>query len=193
MVPSIAVFIAILATYLKFQKHPRWSRLGQIALLGVIVAQTVVTANGGIITVQDGQYGVSCTPEHLINVYLAQHYAGGKILEDTFTSKLYGEEAGIHFSDFIYEGSGQLLTEALKNPAGTVDWIIVNTNYPDDLVFKHINIYSSTFNTQFTLVVQEFGQRHLRLYHRNGLPPLPTRPIPPGLLTEHQLCNNNNA
>ena len=192
MVPSIAVFIAILATYLKFQKHPRWSRLGQIALLGVIVAQTVVTANGGIITVQDGQYGVSCTPEHLINVYLAQHYAGGKILEDTFTSKIYGEEAGIHFSDFIYEGSGQFLTEALKNPAGTVDWIIVNTNYPDDLVFKHINIYSSTFNTQFTLVVQEFGQRHLRLYHRNGLPPLPTRPIPPGLLTEHQLCKSKN-
>ncbi len=192
MVPSIAVFLAILAAHLKFRKHPRWSRLGQIALLAVIVAQTVVTATGGIITVQDGQYGVSCAPEHPVNVYLAQHYAGGKVLEDTFTSKIDGEEAGIHFSNFIYEGSGQLWTDALKNPAGTVDWIILNPDDPKDLVYIHINIYSSTFNAQFTLVAQEFDQPHLRLYHRNGLPPLPTRPIPPGLLTEHQLCSSKN-
>ena len=58
-------------------------------------------------------------------------------------------------------------------------------------VFTHIDIYSSTFNAQFTLVAQEFGKTSLRLYHRNGLPLLPTRPVPPGLLTEHQLCINN--
>lgn len=191
MVASIAVFIAILAAYLKFKKHPRWSRLGQIVLLGVIVAQTVATATGGMITVQDGQSGLSCDPEHPINVYLAQHYDRGKILENVYENNIDGEEAGIHFSDIIYEGSGQLWINALKNPAGTVDWIIVHADDPLDPVFTHINIYSSTFNAQFTLVVQEPGSRPLRLYHRNGLPPLPTRSIPSSLLTEHLICSRS--
>ena len=191
MVPSIAVFIAILAGYLKFKKHPRWSRFWQIVLLAVIVAQTVATVTGGIITVQDGQSGLSCDPEHPINIYLAQHYDRGKILENIYENNIDGEEAGIHFSNFIYEGSGQLWTNALKNPAGTVDWIIVHADDPLDPVFTHINIYSPAFNAQYTLVVQEAGSQPLRLYHRNGLPPLPTRSIPSSLLTEHLICSNS--
>jgi hypothetical protein len=191
MVAPIAIFVAILAAYLKFRKHPGWSRLGQIVLLGIIVAQTVVIATGGVITVQDGQYGVSCAPEHPISLYLGQHYAGGKILENTYTAKIYGEEAGVHDNNFIYEGSGQKWTDALENPAGVVDWIIVRIDDLTDPVFTHLDIYSSTFNAQFALVAQETGKTHLRLYHRKGLPPLPTRPVSPSLLTEHQLCINN--
>jgi len=192
MVAPIAVFIAILAASLKSWKRPGLSRLAHMVLLGIIVSQTIIAANGGIITVQDGQYGISCAPEQPINIYLAQHYAGGKILENMFTSKIYGEEAGVHFGNFIYEGSGQLWTDALKNPAGTVDWIIVRADDQTDPVFTHINIYSPTFNSQFTLVVQESGKTGLHLYHRNGLPPLPTRSVPPGMLTEHQLCNDSS-
>ena len=40
---------------------------------------------------------------------------------------------------------------------------------------------------EFTLVYQE--QYGLRLYHRNGLPPLPNRPVSPYLATEHSLCH----
>jgi cellulose synthase/poly-beta-1,6-N-acetylglucosamine synthase-like glycosyltransferase len=192
MVASIAVFMAILAAYLTSWKRPGWRRLVYIVLLGVIVSQMIVTANGGIITVQDGQYGISCAPEQPINIYLAQHYAGGKILENMFTSKIYGEEAGVHFSNFIYEGSGQLWTEALQNPAGMVDWIIVRAGDPTDPVSTQIDISSSTFNSQFTLVARESAKTGLSLYHRNGLTPLPTRPVPPGMLTEHQLCNAYN-
>jgi len=189
MVAPIAVFIAILAANLRLRKLPGLGGLAQMALLGIIVAQTVVVATGGIVTVQDGQYGISCAPEHPISVYLAQHYAGGKVLEDVYATNIDGEEAGVHFSDIIYEGSGQLWTDALKNPAGTADWVIVHADNLNDPVFTHINIYGSAFNSQFTLVVQEFGKT--RLYHRNGLAPLPTRPVPPGMLTEHQLCNDN--
>jgi hypothetical protein len=192
MVAPISVFIAILVANLKSRKRPGWSRLAQIVLLAVILVQTVVVATGGLITVKDGQYGVACAPEHPITVYLAQHYAGGKILENAYITKIYGEEEGIHFSNFIFEGSGQLWNDALKNPARTVDWIIVQTDDPTDPVFTHLNIDSSTFNAQFLLVAQESGKTHMRLYHRNGLPPLPTRPMPPGMLTEHQLCNENN-
>ena len=132
MVAPIAVFIAILAATLKFRKHPGWSRLGQIVLLVVIVTQTIVTATGGIVTVQDGQYGISCAPEHPISIYLAQHYTGGKILEEIYTTNIDGEEAGVHFSNFIYEGSGQIWTDALENPARTVDWIIVHADDSTD-------------------------------------------------------------
>ena len=54
------------------------------------------------------------------------------------------------------------------------------------MVTRGSHISDPIFLSQFTLVVQE--QSGLSLYHHTGLGPLPTRPIPSGLLTEHRLC-----
>ncbi|HEY6409887.1 MAG TPA: glycosyltransferase family 39 protein, partial [Ktedonobacteraceae bacterium] len=191
MVAPVAVFVAILAGYV-WQVFPRrrdWAlvgRMAQVALALVVVAQTGLIIAGGIITVQDGIYGGSCAFPHPINTYLAQHYDGGRVLENTFTSNIDGADAGLMLKDIVYDGSGKLWTKALKNPAAVVNWVIVDPGNVKDIVAQHVNVGSLQFQQEFTLVYQEpFG---LRLYHRNGLKPLPTRPVAPYLMSSHSLC-----
>jgi hypothetical protein len=165
----------------------------QVALGIIIIVQSLLTINTGIISLEDGQYGLDCAQLHPLVVYLAQHYTGqGKMLSDTFTSgtNALGLEIGVDFKNVVYEGSGDLWTQALANPAGAVEWIEVNPTDPNDLVAKHIHVNNPHFLAQFTLVAQEGSG--LSLYHRNGLPPLPTNALPPGLLTEHRLCGSNS-
>jgi len=205
VVPA-AIFLAFLADFLvrgplrssrrqSFAHHllrVAGKCLGPLACTVIIIGQAALIANTGIITLQDGEYGLACTPTHSIVIYLAQHYAGGKILEDLYTSKIDTLEStvGIDFKNMVYEGSGSLWTEALSHPQWVVDWIIVNTNNPDDSVSRKININSSTFTSQYSFVLQE--PDGLTLYHRNGLPPLPFHPVPRSVFTEHLLCGLYN-
>ena len=192
MVAPVALFLAMLAGQWSpkaFARH--WATIGSCFLAGVIILQTILVVNGGIITVQDGQYGGSHASVHPINTYLMQHYAGGRVLENIFTSKIDGTEAGLEFKDIISESSGDLWKQALNDPAAMVDWIIVRPGTAIDPIVTHINLQSPAFLSQFTLVLQE--QDGLALYHRNGLPPLPTRPLPSGFLNEHYLCTSNGS
>lgn len=186
MVAPVALLLAILARKWSSQKCARClAREGRWLLAGVIVLQTVLIVRGGIITMQDGQYGGSCAFPHPINVYLAQHYAGGRVLENVFSSKIDGAEAGIELKDLIYEGSGELWKQALNDPAALVDWIIVRPGLRIDPIVQHIDLKSPAFLSHFTLVVQE--RDGINLYHRNGAP-LTTRPIPAWFFTNHHLC-----
>lgn len=190
MVAPSAVFLSTLVA--------QWPRgkaniIPQVILSITLVAQTIFTASGGIISLEEGQYGLDCAQLHPIVVYLAQHYAGGSILEDLYAAGTYSlySDAGIDFKNVIYEGSGALWNQALQSPATLVDWVIVNPRDGSDLVAEHINVASPAFLSQFTLVVQE--QSGLSLFYRNGLPPLPTHRVSPDLLTMHQLCGTSTA
>jgi hypothetical protein len=198
MVAPATIFVAILVSHWRFPALRRfWSVTGYGVVAIFIAVQSILVASGGIISVQDGEYGRSCARYHEIDIYLAQHYTGGKILEDVYTSDIDGLDAGVDFKNIINVGSGKLWTAALHNPAAFVDWIIVHPielKLPyesPDLVALNINRQSSAFIAQFTLVVQE--PTGIQLYHRNGLSSLPTRSVPPGLLTEHSLCGNGGS
>ena len=178
--------------------------LGHIVIGGVIIVQTVLTASGGtwnalrdvsatpplslmqggIVSLQDGQFGLSCAHSHSIIIFLAQHYGGGRILEDLYDTKIdaLNPEAGIDFKNVVYEGSGRLWQQSLRNPASMVNWIIVNPADQHDLVAQRL---TPAFNAQFTRDIEEANG--LSLFHRNGLS-FPTRPVPTFLLTEHTLC-----
>jgi len=192
MVAPVALLLAILAgQILAGQWSPKiftrlWAPIGSCFLAGVIVLQTILLFNGGIITLQDGQYGGSCAYARPINAYLEQHYAGGRILENIFSSKIDGTEAGVELKDIISESSGELWKKALNDPASMVDWIIVRPGLTIDPIVTHVDLQSPAFLSQFTLVLQE--QDGISLFHRDGLPPLPTRPLPAGFLTELHLC-----
>jgi cellulose synthase/poly-beta-1,6-N-acetylglucosamine synthase-like glycosyltransferase len=197
MVAPAALFIATLVSRLRIPPLGEvWGKLGHVAFTLVVIIQSVLIVSSGIITVQDGQYGVSCQPEHQINIYLAQHYNGGKILVDIFNSNIDGTDAGIDYLSFVNESSGPQWTAALKDPT-KMDWIIVRPEAlrrpgdPHDQVAQYINVDSMSFLTNFSLVVQE--GTGLELYHRNGLPPLPTYTIPAGELTAHTLCGNGGS
>jgi hypothetical protein len=202
VVMPVAIFLASLIAFFSDSQRrpvlPRFSgqRLGQIVgryvlpllCLGMVVGQSVWIVSTGIITLQDGQYGLACTPTYRIVIYLAQHYNGGRILQDLYTSKVDTLEptAGIYFKNMIYEGSGQLWKQALSHPEAVVDWIIVNRTETNDAIAKKIDLTSPAFTSHFSFVVQE--ESGLALYHRNGLPPLPTYNVPRSVFTEHQFC-----
>jgi hypothetical protein len=190
-VAPIALFLATLATpWSMTRRAPLWTVIRQIVLVIAIGTQTLLLAHGGIISLQDGMYGGSCQPTQAITVYLAQHYAGGRILEDVNDFNIAEADIGIDLKDAIYEGSGELWQKALKDPSSVVDWIIVPTNKQDDLIARHIHVESPAFLSQFTLVMQQPEGLRLRLYHRNSSSPLPTRPIPSSVITDHRLCNS---
>ncbi len=186
MVAPAALFLTVLVARGYTLLHARLKLIGQLAFISVILAQTLFVATNGIISLQDGQFGLSCTQTHVVNAYLIQHYAGGKILEDVTAGDYNEPETGIDFKNVIYDGSNTLWHQALANPAGTVDWIIAVNNDAGDRVSANINLKSSTFQSQFSMVVQE--PSGLTLYHRNGTAPLPTRPLPASILTDHSAC-----
>jgi hypothetical protein len=184
IVAPAALFLATLASNLPRARHLQ--AIGQGVLVVIILAQTLWITSTGIISLQDGQYGLSCAHSHDIIIFLAQHYNGGHILEDLYTTKIdaLNPEAGIDFKQVIYEGSGSLWRYALRQPASTADWIIVNQADPQDQVAKHL---TPEFNAQFTRDIEEANG--LSLFHRNGLV-FPTRPVPTFYLTQHELCQN---
>ena len=161
----------------------------RVVLIVVILAQSALIASQGIITLQDGQYNYACGSRLTVGAvvdYLAEHYAGGKILQDIYTTKVDPAEFGVDFKDIIYEGSAQFWLQALRDPADSVEWIIVNPDNKNDLVAQHIDMKSPIFFSQFMLVAREADG--LLLYHRRGDPPLPTRPAPPIWNGEHYPC-----
>ena len=186
MVAPAALFLTVLVARGYTLLSPRLKPIGQLVFVGIMLAQTLFFATNGIISLQDGQFGLSCTQTHVVNAYLLQHYNGGRILEDVTAGDYNEPETGIDFKNVIYDGSNILWHQALANPAATVDWIIAVRNDTGDRVSTHIDLTSSSFQSQFSLVVQESSG--LTLYHRNGTAPLPTRPLPANILTDHKAC-----
>jgi hypothetical protein len=187
-VAPLGLFLSILAMPWSTTKRAHlWTAIQQIVLVIVIGIQAMLTAYGGIVSLQDGLYGISCLPTERITVYLAQHYAGGRILEDVNAFPINEADIGIDLKDTIYEGSGELWNKALHDPASVADWVIAQPGIKNDLIAHQIDLKSPKFLSQFTLIVQQ--RDGLSLYHRIERSPLLTRPIPSSLLTDHRLCS----
>jgi cellulose synthase/poly-beta-1,6-N-acetylglucosamine synthase-like glycosyltransferase len=189
IVAPVALFLAVLIKHCAPRnRRSLWSILRPIFFVGSILVQTVLIANSGIVSLQDGLYGISCLSTEPITLFLAQHYAGGKILEDVNAFPINEADIGIDLKDTVYEGSGPLWNQALKDPAATVEWIIVPAKVPNDLIATHIDLKSPLFLSHFQLALQQGNG--LSLYHKRGRPPLPTRSIPSSLVTDHHRCNS---
>jgi cellulose synthase/poly-beta-1,6-N-acetylglucosamine synthase-like glycosyltransferase len=186
-VAPVALFLAVLVRlWSPSNWRSLWGVLQPTLFVGGILVQTVLVAYGGIVSLQDGLYGVSCLRTEPITIFLAQHYAGGKILEDLNDFRINEADTGIRLKDTIYEGSGPLWKQALQDPVATVDWIIVQSKLQNDPIATHINLKSPVFLSHFPLVVKQLDG--LVLYHKIGGPPLPTKPIPSSRFTDHHLC-----
>jgi hypothetical protein len=179
IVAPVAFFLAMLIG------RQVWARLGMLA---VIAVQSIVVATGGIIALQDGQYGASCLAARASVDYLAQHYNGGNILEDTFydNPQQYAIDAGARLTNVIYQGSGDQWDAALQDPAGHVDWVVLRAG---DLVAQHIDASSATFLAQFTPVAHDSDG--LALYHRTGAP-LAQRTLPADFDTALAQCSTTH-
>jgi len=179
MVVPASLFVALLVERIGSITKGRFTAIARFALLGVILARTVLIISKGIITVQDGQYNYACGPQKTIVKFLAQHYDSGKILQDVYASQFDISDAGIDFRNVIYEGSGQYWSQALQDPTSLVDWIVIRPADPLDLVSQRINkdtAFSSFFHSQYIQVASQTNG--IYLYHINGKSSLPARPAP---------------
>jgi len=189
MVVPAALFLSVLIKTVSTISFLRFYSISRVVLMVVILAQSALIASQGIITLQDGEYNYACGSRLTVGTvvdYLAEHYAGGKILQDIYTTKVDPAEFGVDFKDIIYVGSAQLWLQALRDPVDSVEWIIVNPDNKNDLVARHIDVKSPIFLSQFMLVAGEADG--LLLYYRRDEAPLPTRPAPPIWKGEHYPC-----
>jgi hypothetical protein len=171
----IAVFVATLVG------KRRTLQLGAIAL---IITQTALTSVGGVIALQDGQHGLSCLQFKQSDIYLAEHYNNGRILDDIYVNAAAFDAMGIHYSNVVNVGSYKVWGAALANPGAYVDWIIMRQG---DAISPHINVNSATFISQFELV--EYDASGTQIFHKRGLAPLPNRPEPVQLMRRYVQCN----
>jgi hypothetical protein len=186
MAAPAAVFMATLVEPARRRLSLDWLPLAEIALMLVIIGQSVVTSWGGVISLQDGQTGASCYPGHAVVAYLAQHYDGGRILIDEYHTQMDLSPANIAFHDEIYEGDGAIWAEALQAPAKYVEWIIIA---PDDLISQQIDTQSLAFRRNYSLVVVD-NVKGATLWRLKGLPPLPNRPAPADAVAQYAACNH---
>ncbi len=187
-VEFVAPAALFLATLVSSFRQRFLLAISQILLVILLLGQSVWTTYSGIISLQDGLYGLDCSHSHAIVIYLAQHYNGGRILEDLYSTKIdaLNPEANIDFSQVIYEGSGSLWEQALRNPSAYANWVIVNQADTHDEIAKKID---PRFYAEFTRDVEESDG--LSLYHRNGLQ-MTTRAVPEFYLTQHALCGSSD-
>jgi len=190
MVAPLAIFVALLVPHWSNTKTflRRWgAHLGKPLLLLIVIFQSAWIVYGGVITVIAQTDPPNCVLNYTINVYLSEHYNGGYILQTDYPFLLSESQEDIHFSNVIYEGSGSLWQQALHHPETMVDWVIFA---PGDDIAQALAANDPQFMQHFTLAAT--GLKGMRLYHKSGLPPLPTRPLSPLLAQEQQFCTISN-
>jgi hypothetical protein len=154
--------------------------------LALILTQSVLTATGGIITLQESQRGLACLPLLPAEAYLIEHYNGGRILVDTTANYMINfGEAGIDLDNVIYVGSDGIWQPALRDPSHYADWVIAT---PGDDISTAITQEGQSFWDHFVLVQVDSTGREV--FYRRDLAPLPSRAVPQTLLQEHQACDN---
>lgn len=160
-----------------------YRRLAYISItlmFALIAGQKAVLASEHIVVLDEGLSGYSCHAQHDAVNYLAQHYDGGTVLLNAYTTPVFalGTTAGIDYSNVIYEGSGALWDEALAAPQEHADWILTNPLNTYDLLQAAINFESEAFLAAYEPVVQQLDNG-LTLYRHRDLAPLTTHDAPP--------------
>jgi cellulose synthase/poly-beta-1,6-N-acetylglucosamine synthase-like glycosyltransferase len=185
VVAPAAIFVGLLVPrgHQHFRIHISGIWIARIGLFLITITQSVWILYGGVISEMAPLHPPFCNTSYSISAYLSQHYDGGYILQTNAPFQLSESESSIHFSNVIYEGSGVVWRQALQDPAHSVDWVIMQ---PRDRVATAIAQNDPAFSSQFALVASESSG--LSLYHKNGLPPLPTRPLSSYLAGEQQFC-----
>ncbi len=115
-----------------------------------------------------------------------QHYDGGRILVNVYSTNIDLSPAGIPFRDEIYEGDGAVWADALQTPSKYVEWIIIA---PDDLISQHIDTQSLAFRRDYALVAVD-NVKGATLWRLKGLPPLPNKPLPDDAVAQYAACNH---
>lgn len=183
MGPSCAIFASI---FFALFKTTAIKKLFRLLLFSLLICQIFITAIGGNVVLQDGTFGISCNVANQASIFLAEHYAGGKVLENDYASRVNGDITGLDFKNVIYEGSGQIWKDALAHPEKYATWIMAYPSKSNDLVSRNIPLESPLFLAHFELVVQQEGG--ISLYHLRSDHLQKVRSISADFLSTYAAC-----
>jgi cellulose synthase/poly-beta-1,6-N-acetylglucosamine synthase-like glycosyltransferase len=153
------------------------------------ILQPIIINNTGNIVLQDGQNGFSCEVIHHMNGYIYSHYSGGEILVDVTSTVFNISQTGVEFKDIIYDGSGPYWRMAIKNPSHFVNWVIVSTSNPNDMVSKELDTHSGWFLSSFNEVYRDGD---VIIYHLKTANLRQVRAIPSNIYIDNNACKTGN-
>jgi hypothetical protein len=119
-----------------------------------------------------------------VDIFLLEHYNGGRVLIDSFNDTHNFATLGIDLGDVIYEGNNTVWRSALTYPERYAQWVIVG---PHDLIAQSINLHGHRFLSLSILVAKD--SHGSRIYYQRNAPPLPTRAASSSLLHGHAACH----
>jgi hypothetical protein len=184
MVATPAIFCAIL-----LGSHPTSNRAWKQLLCSALIIIFLIVQNGvinaqGVLAIKDGQECYSCAHLYTTDVYLATHYDGKLLLDDTYSQNVLDENGiGIDLKNVIYTGTYQIFPKALQSPGDIVDWILIA---PSDTSFPHVHLNSLSFNATFVPVA--YDPSGLVLYHKINQPIITHSPSPFMYSDAHKYC-----
>ncbi len=124
MTPFVAVFTAILFTYL--------SKRGRLLLLLIIILQMVLfVKEGRPASLEDAVTGLSARRPSPVNEYVVRNYDYGLIMFDDFSRAANPVSLGVPMNKIIYVGNHPYWENALEHPTKYVRWFIIRHDEND--------------------------------------------------------------
>ena len=155
--------------------------IGKLILLWAVGVQVYLIATGGIITLQEGEFGVSCYHFSSVPAFFATHYNGGLIMNDPFFNQQDFSNVPIPLKALVTQSTPAKWEQAITNPSSVVDWVIAR---PGDLVSQNLQLQSDAFTSKFAMAYQD-PVTNVTVYLRKGAPYVQDRAIDQSLLTNY--------
>ena len=129
-VPFVAFFFSSLFFKLKTQ--------GKLFLIGLIFCQIMLYIIGysKVISLADGEVGLSHAKRPNAEQWIAQHYDGGLVLLDDYARTISILRSNIPMQSIIYIGNKPYWEESFYQPEKYARWIVMQK---DDAVWKGMN------------------------------------------------------
>jgi len=176
MVVPIAVFIGYLCSEIAAVAW-RWLRVAGFAcaiLAGMVCALLIV--RGGIDTFIEAKTFQSSPiqkAEISAGLWLRSHYAGGKVLMESFGNETVTYSSRLPLGQVIYEGSFRQWQPSLADPIGNgIRWIFMR-DIPGSQDQVYTSLHASAELSEYRLVYNDSGER---IYKFSGQPSGPLGP-----------------
>jgi hypothetical protein len=160
MIVTAAIFVGFLFSKFKL--------FGRILLVCLLVLQVGSFASGQerVISMDDGQIGLSAGSRPDAERWLEDNYDRGLVLMDDYARTVSVVRTGIPMQEMIYIGNKPYWEESLVAPEKHATWIVVQK---DDSVWKSIIDDANTQARLYTYFQKVYTSPNILIFRRNEL------------------------
>jgi hypothetical protein len=117
-----------------------WRKLAMVIVVEILILQSMLMYQNGIVTIIDGNKGISSFDAPVIAEGIKERVKPqDSVLMSIYSFNPVIYRSGIHLNQIVHEGVSKQWHEALMHPDKHVDWIVM-ANTPGDEVYKVLMI-----------------------------------------------------